>query len=535
VAISRFIPLVCLISILGVSATSGDTSASQLYKQGKKAEKAGEMARAYLLYSEAAAKAPEKSLYWLKSQAVRSRAALESKAKPAVADGAEPAPAPETFDSLTAKEFDEARKPLPPTELKAQPGRKDIDIKGDSKTLFEQVARAYGLDTVFDSDYQPTPSITFRMQEADYREALHALETATGSFIVPLGERLFLVVKDTPPKRAEMEPSVTVLVPIPEPVTLPEAQEMARAAQQTMEIRRFAIDSVRRIVVMNDRISKIRPAQQILEELLYHRPEVMIELEFLEVNRNDLTSFGLTLPTRFPVTYLGDFFRNIVPTTPTGISYLLRFGGGKTVFGLGLADASLVAPMSQSSAKSLLRTRVRSVDGQPATFHVGDKYPILTAGYFGPASFQGPGAYTPPPSFTFEDLGLVVKVTPHVHGEQEVTLEVDTEFKVLAGQSFNGIPVISNRKFTSKVRLKNGEWGIVAGMMTDSEGRSITGLAGLSQLPLLGPLVRQTDKNKDSSQVIIVMKPMLLSVPPPGEVALRPIWVGSETRPLTPM
>jgi general secretion pathway protein D len=170
----------------------------------------------------------------------------------------------------------------------------------------------------------------------------------------------------------------------------------------------------------------------------------------------------------------------------------------------------------------------------PATFHVGDRYPVLTSGYFGPADPNGGTAYTPPPSFNFEDLGLSVKFTPRIHGIDEVSLDIEAEFKVLGSQSFNGVPVISNRKLTTKVRLKDDESAVIAGMMSSSEARSISGLAGLSQIPGLGALIRRTEKSRDSSEVIIVLRPHLLSMPP-GEFVTRSVWVGTETRPLAPL
>ena len=170
----------------------------------------------------------------------------------------------------------------------------------------------------------------------------------------------------------------------------------------------------------------------------------------------------------------------------------------------------------------------------PATFHVGNKYPVLTSGYFGPSSFSGPGAYTPPPSFNFEDLGLILKVTPRIHGTEDTSLELEAEFKVLAGQALNGIPIISSRKLTSKVRLKDNEWAMVAGMMTATEAKSISGLAGLSEIPGFGALIRQNNRSKDADEVLILLRPRLLSLPP-DETVTRSVWVGTETRPMLPL
>jgi len=533
--------VVCLVMALICAFEGLASQASNLFKEGKKAERKGDMARAYLLYSQAAALAPEKSAYWLQSQAVRTRAALQAKITAPVDAGdtdldAVPDPAAESEppEPISRRDLTDARKPLPPVELEAAAGRKSFDRKAAPRPLFEEVARAFGLEVVFDGDYpESAPVVTFQVDDADYREALHALEAATSSFVVPVTTRVLLIAKDTPQKRNDVEPAVTVIVPIPQTITVQEAQELARAVQQVMEIKRFGIDSARRLVLLNGPISKIRPAQRLFEDLLSYRPEVSVELQFIEVTRIESRSIGLQLPTSFPIIPLTDFLNN-KPSIPAGLSYLLTFGGGASLFGVGISDAHMIARFNKSNSRTLLKTNVRSVDGLPATFHVGDKYPILTSGYFGPADFGGDNAYRPPPSFNFEDLGLSIKMTPRIHGMDEVTLEIDTEFKVLGAGSFNGIPVISNRKLTSRVRLKNDEYAVVAGMMTINEARGISGLAGLSQIPGLGALVRRNENSKDSDEVIIVLKPRLLSLPP-DQILTRSVWVGTDTRPRIPL
>ncbi len=506
--------------------------ASNLYKQGQKAERKGEMAEAYLLYSKAAALAPRNKVYWLKSQAVRTRAAAQSTFElPASSDAAPEIPAEEApSDPVTDGDLLESGKPLPPKELKASAGRKDFDLKLEPRALFTQVAQAFGLDVVFDGDYpEHGDRLSFRIQEADYLEALRALQTLSSSFVVPLNERLFLAVKDTQQKRSDVEPAVTVVIPIPQTLTVQEAQELARSVQQVIELKRFGIDTAHRLVVLNGPIAKIRPAQRLFEELSAYRPEVSVDLEFIEVTRNDMWSYGLTLPTSFPIVPLTTVLHN-VPSLVSNLSYFL-FGGGYTAFAVGVSGAQVAANFTKSKTRLLLRSNIRSIDGMAATFHVGQKYPILTSGYFGPASFSGPGAYTPPPSFNFEDLGLILKITPKIHGMDDVSLDLEAEFKILSGSSVNGIPIVSSRKLTSRVRLKEGESAVVAGVMNPSEARTIAGVAGLEHIPGLGWLTSQHDTTVSDDSVLIMIRPHLVH-PPPDDALTKPIWVGTDSRPL---
>ena len=174
-----------------------------------------------------------------------------------------------------------------------------------------------------------------------------------------------------------------------------------------------------------------------------------------------------------------------------------------------------------------------SVSGQQATLHVGDRYPIQTQGYMGDTGGSDE-VYTPPPTISFEDLGVVVKVTPYVHTAGEITLEVETEFKVLTGQALNGIPVISNRQFQGIARLKEGEWAVVTGFVKSSEMKVITGLAGLSQIPYLGALFRKTTKEKETGEALLVIKPRILRLPA-SEFETRQVWTGTESKPKAPI
>jgi type II secretory pathway component GspD/PulD (secretin) len=174
-----------------------------------------------------------------------------------------------------------------------------------------------------------------------------------------------------------------------------------------------------------------------------------------------------------------------------------------------------------------------SLEGQAATFHLGDRYPVITQQFTGAGEGEEvpENAYRPPPTIQFEDLGVVVKITPWIHGLDEVTLEVSAEYKVLAGEALNGIPVISNRKYESRVRVRFGEAVVVAGLV----GNLLT--KGKGGFPMLGPLAPFLNSNSDElnrQELLLVLTPKLTAVPP-AETSTYPIWVGSESRPRTPI
>jgi general secretion pathway protein D len=540
---------ICALVLVGLSAAqdgrvgkdSFGPSAWDLYEQGRAAEKSGHMAEAYLLYMQAAAIEPQNKTYWLRGQAVQSRAALQAKPAPAPsgdAAEAEPDDAPPIhFDSPTAEDQMEVRKLLPPAELAVDPQTRDFDLRGDSKKLFEELAKTYGLSCIFDSDYQPTKEFRFQLKEVDFRVAMHSLEAASGSFIIPLTDKLFMVAKDTPKNRTDLEPVEAVEIHLSETRTTQDFSGLIAAVQQSLGLEKVSWDTQNNTVIIRDKISKVIPAQALFRQLMHPTAQLMIEMEFLTVSRDDTITYGVDFPSLLSLSPLTTWFNN-TPSLSSTVTGLLSFGAGKTLIGIGIATPSLVAQMTKNSGKVLFSTELRALDGQPASLHLGQRYPILTSGYFGSTGSAAAGTtsagYVPTPSFSFEDLGLTLKVTPTLHDVEDVGLEIDAEYKVLAGTSLNGIPVIGSQVLKCKPQLRLGEWAMVAGLLNTSDASTIAGLAGLAQIPYVGPLFSTHEKDKSSSEVLILLRPRVLSLPPSQSINPR-IYLGTDTRPVTPL
>ena len=501
----------------------GAGSAEQLFQQGQKAERSGETVRAYLLYAEAAAADPTNLKYWERAQALRPLASLMKDTPLAPKDLAPNKIDRTLFGSITDQELEQARKPLPPPILNAAPGRQDFDLRADSKALWEAIAKAFHLTVVFDIAYQPVPAFRFQLSSADYRDALRALEAATNSFLRPVSDHMIFVANDTPAKRTEFEGTAAVVIPFPETISTQELQEIATGVRGTLDMTRLMIDTQRHLILIRDRVTKVRLAEKMFQDLMRPRAQVAVEVDILTTDQSSALSYGISWPTAFPLVNF-PIKSNLLNVIPSGFSNFLTFGGGASMIGIGVTSAQLFANVAKSSADTVLHSELVALDGQPSTLHVGNKYPIVTNAYIGNTSGGGT-VYTPPPSFTFEDLGLVLKVTPHIHGNDEVSLDLSAEFKLLGASSIDGIPVIANRKYESKTRVMAGEWAVLAGLMTSSEARSITGLPILSLIPLL----RSNNVNTDYGQTLIVLKPHVLALPPSESPTWR-AWCGTETK-----
>ncbi len=533
-----------------VSGAYGST-ASDLYKKGLRAETSGSIAQAFLYFSQAAAADPKKKLYREKAEALAPMAALEAKAKPSFLDPDDSKDAkdkkpkadlkPEdVFDSFTARDLATQRALLPAPQIELKPGVQDYDLKGDSKALFEQMAAKLGLQVVFDGDFEPGRLLHFQLSQAAPRDALHGLEAATGSFVIPMGAKLFMVAKDTEAKRKDLEQMETASVPIPSALTTQEITELGQAVKQAVGVEKIYWDTQANQLVMRDRVSRVLAAESVINDLISYRTQVAVDLEFIELDETQMREIGVDLQTSFPITFLGQVVSGTATASSVAtaasnlisLAQLAKFSAG-ALFGVGIADVNIIATMTNAGAKNLLRTTIVSVEGQKATFHAGEKYPIITSQFVGGVATGGQ-VYTPTPSFTFEDLGIVVNVTPHVHDMGEVTIDLDTEYKILGANSVNGIPIISNRKLQSTMRLRSDQWALVAGLTSETTSRVVAGPAFLSYVPFLGHLISHYTGNKAKTYVIVALKPRVLSFPPSQRLTHR-VYVGSETRAVTPL
>jgi Flp pilus assembly secretin CpaC len=209
---------------------------------------------------------------------------------------------------------------------------------------------------------------------------------------------------------------------------------------------------------------------------------------------------------------------------------LATFGGGLTLMGLSLDNLSAALTMNASSVQELDHVHLRASQEKDATFKLGERYPILNAS-FAPiynssaiAAVVGNQSYAAPfPSVSYEDIGLTLKAKPLVHNNSDIALELELQFRTLGATNSNGVPIISNREYKGGIMLKEGQPAVVAGMVTASEQRSLSGLPAFSKIPGFGLLTSQSTKQEENDELLILITPYVVRSPERTEP--REIWM----------
>jgi len=516
-----------------------DPVAARLAKEAQEAQKAGQIVRAYLLYSAAASRDPSNPTYRNDRDALAAAAQLLTKANVESSEVSADIKAAETAPEQPAKEsaFEAgSRKELEETEalqslpqVRADPGVRDFDLRGDEKSLFPEVATAYGIRAVWDPELRPEGTIHFKIDQVDFRGAMEALTAATHTFVFPITEKAVFFARNTAAKRAQLEPIVLQTVDLPDAVDEKDLTQAANAVRGALSLRSVAVNGATRSVIIRDRVTRARIAKSLLEALLLPRAQVSIEVQLLTVTSDRSYHYGVALPTSFGLVDFGHIggFQSILSTVGTAANFL-AFGGGATLFGVGLTDATLFATYSKSRTRTLYDADVVVDNGQTAEMHVGDKYPIAQQLYTG---IQQQGAlYNPVGQVTLEDLGLVLKMVPHVDGDGDVALDVEAQYKSLGTLTINTVPSIDQREFKGSVVMREGQWAVLAGIDESTHSVTRNGIPGLAQIPWIEQILSENTRDDKTENTLIVIKPTVTRLPMSGFISPQ-YWIGPITGP----
>ena len=439
-------------------------------------------------------------------------------------------------------------------EIHLQPKseRATFHFTGDVRALFSQMAAAYGVTVQFDESLQ-NRQVQFNVDDVDFFTAVKLACQVSKTMWSALDVHQVLIAADNAESHKQFDRMSFRTFPLPPHSSPQEATEVINALRTMFDLRFMSQGQSAGTVDIRAPAPILQACAQLLAQLDNDRPQVMLDIRVFQIDHQLTRNIGVHVPNTFnlyniPAAALAslggqniqDLINQLISSGGinqaggAGIAGLLAqlggqqnsifstplatFGGGLTFMGLSLDQFVASLSVNESWVRSLESMTMRAGQGTDSSFHLGERYPILNASYApisnSPAISKVLGNQTyvaPFPSVSYEDLGLNVKAKPTVHGNGDVSLQLELQVRSLTGQSNNGVPVISNREYKGSINLKDGEPAVIAGEVSRTDQISMSGIPGLGFFPLLNQAMINNTKQTDNDELMIVITPHVLA------------------------
>jgi general secretion pathway protein D len=414
-----------------------------------------------------------------------------------------------------------------------------VKLTEDSKVIYQTIGQLAGVNVLFDPDYT-SRRIKVELNGVTLEDALQITALESKTFWRPVTGNTIFVAQDNPAKRKELEQSVLKTFYLQNLSQPTELQDVVNAIRAVLDVQRVQQLLSQNALVVRGTPDQIALAEKLVEDLDKARPEVVIDIAVIQVSKDKSRTLGLSPPTSATVALQSNINTTSTTTTgtTTGTTGASSSGGlelntlgnlNATDFQVTIPSANLSAVMGDSDTKMLQNPQVRALDNQKATLKIGERVPVATG------SFQpGIGGVGINPlvntQFQYLDVGVNIDVTPHVHADREVTLKITMEISSVVGQSsIGGIsqPIIGQKKIEHEIRLKDGESSLIGGIMDDSQTRSLSGIPGLAQIPILRYLFGQVQQDKSSDETVFAITPHIIRGTTLSELNQRAIDIGT--------
>ena len=450
-----------------------------------------------------------------------------------------------------------------PVQLQPTAPHRDFHFRGDARTLLTQVAQAYGITAQFDDSVQQR-RVHFDIQDVNFATAMEAANSVTKTFWVPLSTKQIFLANDTVENHRNFERMGLQTFFLPE-LTEQQLTEMTNGLRVLLNLRFISSDKTDSAITIRAELPVLEATDLLIKSLTTGRPEVLLDMRVYAISSSLQREIGTALPTQFTlfnispalIAGLGAGAQNLINQlissgginqgNSQAISALLgqlqnsstssllttpfvTLGGGLTLFGLNAGGVGVTPTLSlnESDIRDLEHVTLRASQNDAAVMKIGERYPIINATFapiYNSAAISqvvGNQSYIAPfPSFNFEDLGLVLKATPFIHDDEDVTMKLELQIRSLGTTTNNGIPIINNREYSGIITAKNGESSVVTGMISIDDTRSINGYPFLGRVPGLTYASSVHNKNVEDDELLIVITPHVLRTPDRNSFAVR--------------
>ena len=389
-----------------------------------------------------------------------------------------------------------------------------------SRDVYIAISRLANISLIFDSSFRDTP-VTVDLRNTTLDDALSTVAGATRTFFRVTAPKTIVVIPDTPAKRREYEEEIIRTFYLSN-ADLKETMDLLR---MVLDARRISPTTAANALTIKDTPERIAAAARVITAIDKARPEVIIDVELIEIDRTKLQEYGIQLATPGSP---GINSSASIANAATGITLeALKNLTSADILLASLPSLYFRLLKSDANTRTLANPQLRTTDGVPATARFGEQVPVPVT-TFAPLATGG-AAQQPITSFNYQNIGVNIDITPRTHHDDDVSLTLKIALTNISGTGFGGLPTFGNREINTVIRLRDGETNMLAGLIRDEERHSLDGMPGLSDLPLLGRLFGHTTKSVTQTDIILTLTPHIIRVLDLSEADLRPFRVGRDS------
>jgi general secretion pathway protein D len=387
-----------------------------------------------------------------------------------------------------------------------------------SRNVFRSIAQFAGLNVVFDPGFRDE-IINADLRKMTLTDALTSVTASTRTFYRVSAQRTITIIPDTAAKRREYEESVVQTLYL----SNADMKEVIDLLRIVVDVRQVTGMTAINAVALQDTPEHIAAAARLITAIDKARPEVVIDVELLEVDRTRLREFGLQIASPGSQGISGAIDVNRPDLTLQDLSNLTR----ADVFVTGVPGIYYRLLKSDNNTRILANPQLRTSEGIAAQAKFGEEVPVPVT-VFAPIASGGINQQ-PITSFNYRNIGVNIDITPRTHHDDEVSLTLRIELSSISGSGSGataGLPTFASRQITSTIRLKDGQTNMLAGLIRDEERTVLDGLPGLSDVPLVGRLFARNRKESIQTDIILTLTPHIVRTLDLTEADLRPFRLG---------
>jgi type II secretory pathway component GspD/PulD (secretin) len=449
----------------------------------------------------------------------------------------------------TIRDRIEAARPKPAAEIMRQQARKQMEepalnpasrepvvLKFQNrqiKEILEFLGSSTGINIAYDKDFQPSQPVSVNIDGVTLEEALQQILQVNGAYYKVLNPRSILVIMDTPAKRGVYDEQAvqTFYLSSADATELEQLLTKVVQTQATGVRPTFAANKAGNSITVRGTLPMLQMVERLIQMNDKPRAEISVDVEILEVNRGNAKQYGLDLSAW----QIGMAFSPEVRPDTEATSNV--FNVNTVSAGVSAADFYAAVPTAiirfleqDSETKVIAKPNLRGAEGEKLSLKLGEELPVPNTTFYNPYS-SGGIATTPLTSYTYKNVGVNLDIEPRVTFDGDIILKVALEISAkgtdqnVAGQN---LPSFFSRKVETRLRLRDGESNLLAGLLRESERKTLKGVPGISSVPILRDLFASNDREAIQTDIVMLLTPHIVRTHALTQKDFSPVFVGTQ-------